>query len=111
MKLFPESAAVQLEFDKIKTLLELHCRTEYARIKARELRIHTKIGFIETELRQTHEFRQLLLHAVYFPGDFPLNLAKDLQLLLELQRKPQRFELKSTSTPPSPCRSKGGLKE
>ncbi|HOA36881.1 MAG TPA: DNA mismatch repair protein MutS [Flavihumibacter sp.] len=81
MKLFPESAAVQLEFDKIKTLLELHCRTEYARIKARELRIHTKIGFIETELRQTHEFRQLLLHAVYFPGDFPLNLAKDLQLL------------------------------
>ncbi|MFT4024068.1 MAG: DNA mismatch repair protein MutS [Flavihumibacter sp.] len=81
MKLFPESAAVQLEFDRIKALLELHCRTEYARLKARELRIHTKTGFIETELRQTHEFRQLLLHAVYFPGDFQLNLAKDLQLL------------------------------
>ena len=31
MKFFPESALVQLEFDKVKTLLEEHCKTEYAK--------------------------------------------------------------------------------
>jgi DNA mismatch repair protein MutS2 len=81
MKLFPESASVQLEFDKIRTLLEQHCKTEYARLKSRELRIHTRLSFIETELRQSHEFRQLLQHAVYFPNDFILNISKDLKLL------------------------------
>lgn len=81
MKLFPESAVVQLEFEKIKTLLEAHCKTEYARSKARELRIHTRLSFIETELRQSHEFRTLLQNALYFPNDFVLNLAKELKLL------------------------------
>ncbi|WP_290793738.1 endonuclease MutS2 [Flavihumibacter sp. UBA7668] len=81
MKLFPESAVVQLEFEKIKTLLEAHCKTEYARLKAKELRIHTRLSFIETELRQTHEFRTLLQNSLYFPNDFVLNLAKELKLL------------------------------
>ncbi|MBC6489779.1 DNA mismatch repair protein MutS [Flavihumibacter stibioxidans] len=81
MKLFPESAVVQLEFEKIRTLLEQHCKTEYSRLKARELRIHTRLSFIETELRQSHEFRQLLQNAVYFPNDFVLNLSKELKLL------------------------------
>lgn len=81
MKLFPESAVVQLEFEKIKTLLEVHCKTEFARQKAKELRIHTRLSFIELELRQTHEFRQLLQNATYFPNDYILNLSKDLKLL------------------------------
>ncbi|ULQ54261.1 endonuclease MutS2 [Flavihumibacter fluvii] len=81
MKLFPESAVVQLEFEKIKTLLETHCKTEFARLKAKDLRIHTRLSFIELELRQTHEYRQLMQHAIYFPNDFVLNLSKDLKLL------------------------------
>ena len=81
MKLFPESAVVQLEFEKIRTLLEQHCKTEYSRLKARELRIHTRLSFIETELRQSHEFRQLLQNSIYFPNDFILNLSKELKLL------------------------------
>jgi len=81
MKLFPESAVVQLEFEKIKTLLEVHCKTEFARQKAKELRIHTRLSFIELELRQTHEFRQLMQNATYFPNDYILNLSKDLKLL------------------------------
>jgi DNA mismatch repair protein MutS2 len=81
MKLFPESASFQLEFDKIRALLEQHCKTEYSRHKARELRIHTRHSFIETELRQSHEFKQLLLNAIYFPNDFTLNLSKDIKLL------------------------------
>ena len=69
MKLFPESAYIQLEFDKVKSLLAEHCRSEYAIEKARELRIHTRIEFIETELRQSHEYKQLLQNSIYFPND------------------------------------------
>ncbi len=81
MKLFPESAIVQLEFEKIRTLLEQHCKTEYAKQKSLGLRIHTRLSFIETELRQSHEFRQLLQHSIYFPNDFVLNLSRELKLL------------------------------
>ncbi|OLY92630.1 DNA mismatch repair protein MutS2 [Cnuella takakiae] len=81
MKLFPESATVQLEFDKIKELLHGKCRTEYARNKASELRIHTHKAYIEKELKQTHEFRQIQQNGIYFPNDYVLNLSKDLRLL------------------------------
>jgi len=81
MKLFPESAQVQLEFDKIKSLLVNYCQAEYARAKAGELRIHTKIEFVETELKQSHEYAQLLSNNIYFPNDYVLNLSKELKLL------------------------------
>jgi DNA mismatch repair protein MutS2 len=81
MRIFPESALVQLEFDKVKTLLTEHCNTEYARSKAADLRIHTRKEFIELELRQTHEFKLLLQNGQYFPNDHLLNLSKDLKLL------------------------------
>lgn len=81
MRLYPESATVQLEFDKIKDLLHGKCRSEYARSKAQDLRIHTRKDFIERELKQTHQFRQLIQNGIYFPNDFVLNLAKDLKLL------------------------------
>lgn len=81
MKLFPESAAVQLEFDKVKELLHAKCRSEYARTKAMDLRIHTRKDFIERELKQTHQFRQLLQNGIYFPNDYVLNISKDLKLL------------------------------
>ncbi|HZH95355.1 MAG TPA: DNA mismatch repair protein MutS [Flavisolibacter sp.] len=81
MKLFPASAAVQLEFDKIKTLLHEKCRSEFAKEKAASLRIHTRKDFIERELLQTHEYKQLLQNALYFPNDYVLNLSKELKLL------------------------------
>ena len=81
MKLFPESAAVQLEFDKIKALLIEHSKSEYAKSKAAELRIHTRKEFIDTELQQTHEFKFIALNNQYFPNDHVLNLQKDLKLL------------------------------
>ncbi|HWJ27808.1 MAG TPA: hypothetical protein VNS32_14780, partial [Flavisolibacter sp.] len=81
MKLYPESASVQLEFDKIKALLTEKCRTEYAKAKAEDLRIHTRKEFIERELRQSHEYRQLLMNAIYFPNDYVLNLSRELRLL------------------------------
>jgi DNA mismatch repair protein MutS2 len=79
MKLFPEQAYMQLEFDKVKALLAEYCKTEYAKAKSGQLRIHTKIEFIERELKQTHEYMHL--QGVYFPNDYILNLSKELKLL------------------------------
>ena len=81
MKFFPESALVQLEFEKVKTLLALHCRTDYAKTKANTLRIHTKKEFIQTELQQANEFKSITQIGLYFPNDFVLNLQKELKLL------------------------------
>ncbi|MBL7697718.1 MAG: DNA mismatch repair protein MutS [Chitinophagaceae bacterium] len=81
MKLFPESALVQLEFDKIKGLLKEQCDTEYAKLRSDELRVHTKKEFIDHELKQTDEFKQLLQSSQYFPIDYILNLSKELKLL------------------------------
>jgi DNA mismatch repair protein MutS2 len=81
MKLYPESAYIQLEFSKVKELLANYCQTDHARHKAEQLRIHTRKEFIDLELEQTHEYRQLIQHSVYFPNDYILNLAKELKLL------------------------------
>ena len=81
MKLFPESAHIQLEFDKIKALLAEHCKSDYAKTKSLELRIHTQKEYIDTGLKQGHEFKQLLQNNIYFPNDFFLNISKDLKLL------------------------------
>ncbi|HEX2609325.1 MAG TPA: MutS2/Smr-associated SH3 domain-containing protein [Flavisolibacter sp.] len=81
MKIYPESASVQLEFDKIKGLLHEKCRSEYAKSKAEELRIHTRKDYIDRELKQSHEYRQLLQNGIYFPNEYVLNLQKELRLL------------------------------
>lgn len=81
IKFFPESALVQLEFDKVKALLHEHCKTEYAKEKAKELRIHTKKEYIQLELQQSYEFKLLLEQAQYFPNDYILNLSRELKLV------------------------------
>ena len=81
MKFFPESALVQLEFDKIKGLLKEQCQSEHAKSRAEELRIHTRKEFIEHELKQTSEYKQLIDSSQYFPNDFVLNLQRELKLL------------------------------
>ena len=81
MRLYPESAANQLEFDKVKNLLVGHCKTVYAQHKAENLRIHTKKEYIELELHQTHEYKLLQQQGMYFPNDFTLNIQKDVKLL------------------------------
>ncbi len=81
MKLFPDSALVQLEFDKIKGLLKEQCDTEYGKLRSDELRIHTKKEFIDHELKQADEFKQLIQGALYFPIDYILNLSKELKLI------------------------------
>jgi DNA mismatch repair protein MutS2 len=81
MRLYPESAAAQLEFDKVKALLQEHAATVYAREKAAQLRIHTRKEFIQLELQQTHEYKLIMMQGQYLPNDFTLPIAKDLKLL------------------------------
>ncbi len=81
MKIYPESAVVQLEFDKIKSLLAAHCKTEYAKNKADNLRVHTHKSYIELELQQSHEYKMLEQHSMFFPNDFVLNVQRDIKLL------------------------------
>ena len=81
MRLYPESAANQLEFNKVKDLLVNHCKTVYAQQKAANLRIHTKKEYIELELHQTYEYKMLQQQGGYFPSDFTLNIQKDTKLL------------------------------
>jgi DNA mismatch repair protein MutS2 len=81
LKFFPESALTQLEFDKIKDLLSQHCRTEYAKEKAANLRIHTRPEYIQKELQQGNEFRLILETGGYFPNDFTQNISREIKLL------------------------------
>ncbi len=81
MKLFPETTLAQLEFDKIKELIVSIVRTEYAKDKIRNLRIHTKKEFIQKELNQSNEYKILLDSGIYFPNDFSINISRELKLL------------------------------
>jgi len=81
MRLYPESALSQLEFDKVKSLLKEQCKTEYGIEKAAALSINTDLAIIELALHQTQEFKLLLQQSQYFPNDFVLNISKELKLL------------------------------
>ena len=53
MKLYPESAELQFEFDKIKiTSFFLLCKQNMQKKNAVQLRIHTKKEFITLQLQQ-----------------------------------------------------------
>jgi DNA mismatch repair protein MutS2 len=81
MRLYPESAYIQLEFDKVRSLLFELTRTLYGKQKAEGLRIHTKKQFIELELRQSYQYLQLLSSGQTFQHDQVFNLSKELKLL------------------------------
>lgn len=81
MRYFPDSAIVQLEFDKIQALLQEHCKTELGKQMAEELRLHTHIDYVRTALQQAHEYKQLVLLQEHFPNDAVLNLKSELRLL------------------------------
>lgn len=81
MKFFPTSTLQQLEFNKIKEKLSVYCRSDFAKYRADNLRIHTKKEFIEVELKQTNEFKIILESGEHFPNEFIFNISKELKLL------------------------------
>ncbi len=81
MKLFPESASYQLEFDKIKNLLIENCRTEYASEKAASLQIHTRKDIIDLALQQTNEYKLVDQGKLLFPSEPVVNISREIKLL------------------------------
>jgi DNA mismatch repair protein MutS2 len=81
MRFFPSSTLQQLEFDKIKSMLAAHCRTEYAKELSLDLRIHTKKEFIDKALGQTNECKIILGSGQFLPNDFTVSITRELKLL------------------------------
>ncbi len=81
MRVYPENALTQLEFDKIIAILLGHCQTNIGKELVEDMRIHTHLKYIQTALKQTEEFKYIKLANQYFPTDFVLDIRKDLKLL------------------------------
>jgi DNA mismatch repair protein MutS2 len=79
LRYFPESALVQLEYEKVKELLIAHCSCEYSIGKAKILRLHTRLSFIQNQLAQTAEFKSLQQNGAYFPLQHVFNLQKEIK--------------------------------
>lgn len=81
MQLYPANAIESLEFNKIIDLLLHKCRTDEARERVDNIRFHVRLEYIEKELSQVNEFRNILLSGDHFPNDFTRNIHKELKLL------------------------------
>jgi len=81
LQLYPANAGDSLEFSKVKQLLLEKCRTDAAKERVRELKINSRLDFIEKALLQTSEYRSIMSGSDYFPNDFTKNVQKELQLL------------------------------
>lgn len=81
MRLYPESAGIQLEFNKVKQLLRQGCQSAAAKTMADDLRIHTQLEYIEQGLKQAYEMKLLRLEGASFPNDFFDDISKELKLI------------------------------
>jgi DNA mismatch repair protein MutS2 len=81
MRVYPENALIQLEFDKITTILLDHCQTSIGKEIVQDIRIHTHLKYIQSSLRQTAEYKYIKLANQYFPSDFVLDIRREVKLL------------------------------
>ena len=72
---------MQLEFDKVRQIVQDHCQTPMGKARAVNLRIHTRKDIIVTELSQSNEYLMLLRSGQYFPNEQSVNLTRELKLL------------------------------
>ncbi len=81
MQLYPANAAEALEFNKVCALLLQKCRTDAARDRVANIRIHTHKDHALRDLQQAQEFKNILLSGDHIPNDFTRNIHKELKLL------------------------------
>ena len=74
MRVYPDNALSQLEFDKIKTILLNYCQSTIGKEQVEAMRIHTHLNYIQITLRQTQEYQFIKQANQYFPSDFHLTL-------------------------------------
>lgn len=58
-----------------------YCKTDLAKAKVEHLRFHTKLPFLENELKQIVEYKTSMSIGDFFPNNFTRNLQKELKLL------------------------------
>lgn len=81
LQVYPEQALEKLEFDKIKLKLIAYCQMTDAKTIVENIRLHTRIDYLEKALTQTHEFKLSLSGGEPFPNNFTHDINKELQLL------------------------------
>lgn len=67
--IYPENAIDKLGFSEIRELIKEKCLSEAGRNMVDKIQPQTKLDQIDRFLRQTHEFKQLLLHDEPLPVD------------------------------------------
>jgi len=72
---------VQLEFDRVRQIVQEHCQTPMGKARAGAMRIHTRKDLIDTELSQSSEYLMILRSGQYFPNEQTVNLTRELKLL------------------------------
>jgi DNA mismatch repair protein MutS2 len=81
MQFYPSNALAQLEFDDIREWLQSYCRTHLAKQKVQRLMPDMDWPQIDTNLKQTAEYTNLLRVGLFIPNDFSNNLTQELKLL------------------------------
>ena len=81
MKVYPENLFEKLEFDKIRELTQNHCKSELGKELARALMPSIDVKQIKLKLKQTAEFKDLLMFDSAFPSQNFHNLNEELKLL------------------------------
>ena len=81
MNFYPENALQQLEFDKVRELLLRGARTPIGKEKVRSMRVHTHLDYVEKELSQTEEYRNILSGGHSIPLGFNRDLSSEIHLL------------------------------
>ncbi|WP_118951474.1 endonuclease MutS2 [Taibaiella helva] len=81
LQTYPAQAQDQLEFNKIRQLLSLKCRTDAARKRVDNLKFHSRFDYIAMALQQTQEYKLTLESHDHFPNDFTRNVERELKYL------------------------------
>lgn len=81
MRLYPENAIQQLEFDKIRQILSGFCLTPVGREAALGLPVHIDKTIILTLLNRVSEYLSIVQAGLHLPNDFSHSLSHELKLL------------------------------
>ena len=77
--LYPPKFENKIGFAKIKEFLKTHCLSSLGKSKVDEIRFSTDILKIKSELKQTEEFKQIILFADNFPVSYFIDTTEYLK--------------------------------
>ena len=81
LQIYPQQAIATIEFDKIKSLLAAHCKTDAGKERVAAIQWQSQRSLIEKNLLQTLDYKHILSSGDSIPNDFTKNIKKELKLL------------------------------